>query len=1185
MKTLFGWGAISEIRDGDSVIITLEDFAGWSGKAPFLSTSLSNAIVLHVAMCAVGSRVRTKYGSGVLINYMRSSGIYVVRMWNTVAKMSGSGVAYMPRDEILAHYTQDQTPGPEFNMRGLRGELLSDNEACALPTVELIFSALPNNAGIHRTALDLITNIMMRLDENVNASTDGEGIVVNLDDEGAVFDTSSLFKISKVKDFLSDIRRQVRGGEKVVMQHIVDSHMDPAKVTILYDHWKRVSCTIQDICTDFEMLFAAEAEEGDSPELDRYRCSDASLGSEGFVSLSSDNIYEFICKLRTHVSSMRIYFDLTDDSIDSEGLEIISGIISDFRENVFKPFQMLPEMLMKKLKSIVPLPDTSTILSNIGVLDRRGLVRRVGLIITKMSPSTNIFSSTPNLASFRDLEDLLTAICEFFEKSNLPGILMRGLRVKSATSLKELIAMDLGGASTGEIDLSISVDDLKQLINTEGTQLAEKVSSIDLYEFRDMIQHLVVSIKKSNPNFSGYGLRKKLLDSPQIGLVLLICHLYQAKELKKLPLVKSILDSIPAGLKMFLSSYLLSSNNNSVESTDNEGGVTNYVTLNDIVFALEQFDEIAETLLSGTDQIVTGLEHAQTADAYQFALAHLSTLDINIADSARNLVLSSNMMESKEGLPPDLLSAAEVALTDERARTRLIDSVKDNILDFLVSYIPTINIASLDGVHENIEYSISGLDLSGFRFDKNCVTMDVEDNLASGKDLLSFVATDITAKFSSVQWKYKKLTFPYLSGQGTANAFVERASIKLGFKIVRLPKGVSEQLAGDLGPYKEFENHVSLKFPDLAHEVARLRQPSLPIFNRANSPLRSNRDIWENVTDWEPVLLISQKAIDIDSLTLDLRTDGYMTWLYNMLASVFSNLLKDKICAALTGLISSSSSELLSVVNGAFAAKWDILQRVVKYDIGSVPSCSTVEFISLVGDEVEQPSAKLLPPREWTLKFQEEGPLGLNLNLIRENVEAMIVSRTEVGSIVLGTQAHRVCDALGWPPFFLNGSTVMSVNGARLSNSSKEYIYELLSNRRPLFLSIKLSDAGFEKLRRHTEDIGNAAEEEASKYAYVTFQNGPLGIVLVELDGPPQMVMLRSFSRGERDTLLQAEASGKIAPGFVLLAINGQVLLGKNLAEIQIIIMRSTRPIKVLFARDRICAAATSTKRIKEMFA
>ena len=47
--------------------------------------------------------------------------------------------------------------------------------------------------------------------------------------------------------------------------------------------------------------------------------------------------------------------------------------------------------------------------------------------------------------------------------------------------------------------------------------------------------------------------------------------------------------------------------------------------------------------------------------------------------------------------PNKLLEDAELALTDKEARQRLIDSMKDACLEFLLQYLPSMPIPPIDG--------------------------------------------------------------------------------------------------------------------------------------------------------------------------------------------------------------------------------------------------------------------------------------------------------------------------------------------------------------------------------------------------------------------------------------------------------------------------------------------------------
>lgn len=50
----------------------------------------------------------------------------------------------------------------------------------------------------------------------------------------------------------------------------------------------------------------------------------------------------------------------------------------------------------------------------------------------------------------------------------------------------------------------------------------------------------------------------------------------------------------------------------------------------------------------------------------------------------------------------------------------------------------------------------------------------------------------------NVVCRYQQLYFPYLSGNGVAEAEVQNASIRIGFKIIRIPKGSAKALNGNV---------------------------------------------------------------------------------------------------------------------------------------------------------------------------------------------------------------------------------------------------------------------------------------------------------------------------------------------------------------------------------------------------
>lgn len=143
---------------------------------------------------------------------------------------------------------------------------------------------------------------------------------------------------------------------------------------------------------------------------------------------------------------------------------------------------------------------------------------------------------------------------------------------------------------------------------------------------------------------------------------------------------------------------------------------------------------------------------------------------------------------------------------------------------------------------DDVQFAVTKLDLSGFKLKKEgeflnisffivkvvliicslCCKSDVTVTLGKSinDEFLSCEARNISASFNSVRWKYQQLYFPYLSGNGVADASAQNASIKIGeriafcicfiielnkcilylmigFKLVRVPKGIVAGLAGE----------------------------------------------------------------------------------------------------------------------------------------------------------------------------------------------------------------------------------------------------------------------------------------------------------------------------------------------------------------------------------------------------
>jgi hypothetical protein len=139
----------------------------------------------------------------------------------------------------------------------------------------------------------------------------------------------------------------------------------------------------------------------------------------------------------------------------------------------------------------------------------------------------------------------------------------------------------------------------------------------------------------------------------------------------------------------------------------------------------------------------------------------------------------------------------------------MLNSTKDKVLGFLLDHVPSMSIPDIQGVKDDVQFAVTKLDMSGFKLRKegvccvaalltsplSCIVgiigadvithsffLDVTVTLGKSinEEFLSCEARNISAAFNGVRWKYQQLYFPYLSGNGMADAAAQNASIKIG---------------------------------------------------------------------------------------------------------------------------------------------------------------------------------------------------------------------------------------------------------------------------------------------------------------------------------------------------------------------------------------------------------------------
>jgi hypothetical protein len=373
--------------------------------------------------------------------------------------------------------------------------------------------------------------------------------------------------------------------------------------------------------------------------------------------------------------------------------------------------------------------------------------------------------------------------------------------------------------------------------------------------------------------------------------------------------------------------------------------------------------------------------------------------------------------------------------------------------------------------------------------------------------------------------------------------------------------------------------------------------------------------LWgEEALSWEPVLIMTSQDIKIQTLSLKID-DSSLAWLYNLLASVFEGIIRDYVCKSLKEMLVTRCSTLLGLVNSTAVNYWPVIQGILKVDILKLKDASAKDMAMLLGPPrlpLGETTELEITPREYTLKFAESGPLGIKLDIFetgtndKDRLDGDVEgskskksslkkgSRVMVTGAVKGSQADRLFELSGVRAF-LEGATIVSVNGKSFKYLDEHAVLQSLKGARPLYITIKLSMSAWERLGVHRSILAKekglagagtgagtgagAIPSSPSSFASapaldnkrklrvvkVRFDPGPLGLKLKETRSCGGAVIITGFSRATDDQPLQAERSGSLKIGMVMLSVNDEVVFGRPFDEVMGVIKAARRPMEVMF--------------------
>jgi hypothetical protein len=349
-------------------------------------------------------------------------------------------------------------------------------------------------------------------------------------------------------------------------------------------------------------------------------------------------------------------------------------------------------------------------------------------------------------------------------------------------------------------------------------------------------------------------------------------------------------------------------------------------------------------------------------------------------------------------------------------------------------------------------------------------------NFKETGEIISVVATDIQAHIPHLAWSFKQGYFPYMNGNGTANADVENAEVRLGFKL--------ERTVGEDGTSK-------------------------------------------------PRLALMSSTVEMQGLAITIE-GSWFSWVYNVLAALFQQVIQEYICTTLTDQVLENMSGLLDTLNTYAGSYWPLILKHAGVDAENLPIASD-------GDEASDiPQLPACRPGEVDVVISEKGALGLRLDSTGNAAYACVVGFSKMTDGTMGPAEKTGKIKMG--------QMLIAVNGRMVDELSQSEVVRAMRLTRPLTMRFRQGAASATKKNEYTVEFGE----------------GALGL---KVQPRPQgkAAVVSGFREGPNGEKMAAEACQKIKVGDVMVGINGTSLKDKDFEATMGLFKSATRPIKLSF--------------------
>ena len=219
--------------------------------------------------------------------------------------------------------------------------------------------------------------------------------------------------------------------------------------------------------------------------------------------------------------------------------------------------------------------------------------------------------------------------------------------------------------------------------------------------------------------------------------------------------------------------------------------------------------------------------------------------------------------------------------------------------------------------------------------------------------------------------------------------------------------------------------------------------------------------------DPEPVVALTRCDVAIDDLELTMDEHRF-SWVFNSLAGLFRDQIRDYVCEALRDLVVDKSRDLLEPINALLGASWAPLRRAL--DLPDVADLPRLEGDCAAGDV--------------DVTLRAPGPLGLELAQHPDDPRHLAVA-----GLVAGGQCAAALAQQGFSADDVVGARLVSVDGADARDLARDdTVVRVTSPARPRVLGLELAPgARAARARRRGGDRGGRTAD------VVLFDAAPAG--------------------------------------------------------------------------------------------